>query len=87
MCSGPRSLYGDGQLFGRVVRLGGSKKQHQDFQAFTTAFSGRTNRVVTDLRVSEAFDPANPRQPLPLRFQLGSTPSSAWTLSAAVTWP
>jgi hypothetical protein len=48
-----------------LVALRGSKKQRQDFQAFTITFTGRANRVVTDLRISEAFDPANPPNPLP----------------------
>lgn len=36
------------------------KEKRQDFQAFTIKFHGITHRVVTELTVLEAFDPANP---------------------------
>jgi len=35
------------------------------FQAFTVKFSGITDRIITDIRVAEAFDPKNPPNPFP----------------------
>lgn len=35
------------------------------FHAFTIAYNGLTNRIVTAIKVSEAFDPASPPVPAP----------------------
>ena len=35
------------------------------FQAFTTKWNGIADRLITDVQVSEAFDPASAPQPLP----------------------
>lgn len=37
----------------------------QGFQAFTTRFTGRSDRIITDLRVSAGFDPASPPPTIP----------------------
>lgn len=37
----------------------------QHFQAFTIKFSGRTDRIITDVGVSVAFDAASPPTPMP----------------------
>lgn len=35
------------------------------FQAFTNRANGRLDRIITDIEVSEPFDPTSPTQPLP----------------------
>ncbi len=38
----------------------------QTFKAFTIKFNGLANRIVTDIQVAPAFDPAAPPNPLPI---------------------
>jgi Fe2+ transport system protein FeoA len=51
------------------------------FQAFTIKFSGRADRIITDLTVAAAFDPALPPDPLPTHI---ATKARTWTTISEV---
>lgn len=46
-----------------------SHPQAMEFHAFTTRYNGRTHRIITEVGVSSAFDPANPPAIPPVHYR------------------